>query len=283
MEFEIRSLQPADVEDAYAVALAAFADLRRRSGLAPETKPPSARGRLRFDHLLQTDPQGAWVALDADGDVAGCSLALLREGLWGLSLLVVRPDTQSSGIGRELLERAWRYGDGARGAVILASPDHRALRAYARLGLTLHPTVTAKGKPRRVAKPASVRPGEAGDRDLVVRVDRQVRGAAHFPDMESTFPGDFLVLPGRGYVAVREGDVRLLAATDEDAAVLLLQAALAAIGDKEATVQWITSAQSWAVAPCLDAGLDLHVNSGALFVGGDVGPFTPYLPNGAYL
>ena len=48
--------------------------------------------------------------------------AIVREGVWGLSLLVVRPDAQSSGAGRELLDRAYEYGDGARGRIVLASP-----------------------------------------------------------------------------------------------------------------------------------------------------------------
>ena len=76
--------------------------------------------------------------------------------------------------------------------------------------------------------------------------------------------------------------VRLLAATDEAAAVTLLHACLAAAGSGEASVEWITSAQGWAVAPCLDAGLELRLD-GAVFLDGDVGPFAPYLPSGAYL
>jgi hypothetical protein len=37
------------------------------------------------------------------------------------------------------------------------------------------------------------------------------------------------------------------------------------------------------VAPCLEAGLELRMDLGAVFLGGDVGPFVPYLPSGAYL
>lgn len=264
---------------------AAFGDLRRRRGAPPEPWPPVETGRLRFDHFLKTDPGGAWVAVDGHGTVVGAALALVREGLWGLSLLVVRPDAQSGGVGRRLLEQAWAYGEGTRGAVILASPDARALRAYARLGLTLHPTVTAKGRVPRLSPPGEVRPGGPDDWAFVASVDRKVRGAAREPDMAAltSVPNEFLVLPDGGYVVVRDGEVRLLAATDTDAATLLLRAAFAAAGDREVTVEWITGEQSWAVEPCLDAGLTLDLNAGAVFVGGDVGPFTPYLPNGAYL
>ena len=51
---------------------------------------------------------------------------------------------------------------------------------------------------------------------------------------------------------------------------------------EEIGVEWITSLQDWAIGPVLDAGLSLMVD-GAVFVRGDVGPFRPYLPSGAYL
>ena len=51
---------------------------------------------------------------------------------------------------------------------------------------------------------------------------------------------------------------------------------------EEIGVEWITSRQDWAIGPVLDAGLSL-TNDGAVFVRGDVGPFRPYLPSGAYL
>jgi GNAT superfamily N-acetyltransferase len=284
-EARIRPLEADEAEAAYSVMVAAFSELGERIGRPEQTWPPPSVGRLRIDQLLGTDPGGAWVAEDPQGRHVGCALALMREGLWGLSLLVVRPEAQSSGIGRRLLDRAWSYGEGARGAVILSSPDRRALRAYSRLGLALHPTVTAKGRPHRVTMPGDVRPGNQDDLELIAAVDRKVRGAAHGPDIEALLRAhsELLVLPGRGYVFLREGDVRLLGAIDEDSAILLLRAALAAIGDREATVDWITAGQQWAVRACLYAGLDIETLAGAVFLGGDVGPFSPYLPNGAYL
>ena len=52
---------------------------------------------------------------------------------------------------------------------------------------------------------------------------------------------------------------------------------------QRAVVEWITSAQGWAVDVCVEAGLELRTGAGAVFLGGDVGPFRPYLPSGAYL
>ena len=49
-----------------------------------------------------------------------------------------------------------------------------------------------------------------------------------------------------------------------------------------ATVSWLTGRQRWAVDVALEAGLQLKVEGG-LFLRGDTGPFSPYLPSGAYL
>src|SRR4051812_40356578 len=117
---------------------AAFADLSVRMGEPEEPAGPIEASRVRVARCLATDPGGSWVA-ERDGEVVGCALAIVREGVWGLSLLVVRPDAQSGGAGRELLARAFDHGRDARGWIVLASRDPRALRSYSRLGLTPHP------------------------------------------------------------------------------------------------------------------------------------------------
>jgi GNAT superfamily N-acetyltransferase len=280
----VRPLEADDIDPVLDLSVDAFQDLNRRLGDPPEPPGPIAAGRVRMRRLLATDPGGAWVA-ERQGRVVGCSLGILRDGVWGLSLLVVDPDAQSSGLGRELLARAWEYGRDARGWIVLASRDPRALRSYARLGLQLHPALAARGRPRRVSTPPGVRLGTLADLPLAVDVDLAVRGAAHGGDLVALLEsgGDLLVLPERGYAVVRDGAIRLLAARDEEGAVALLRGCLAAAGAREASVEWITSAQSWAVAPCLEAGLELRMDLGAVFLAGEVGPFAPYLPSGAYL
>ncbi len=275
-------------EDALAVHLLAartFADLAQRLHDPPSPPPRPEPALVRIHQLIERDPGGAWVT-ERDGELAGAALAIDRDGLWGLSLLVVDPAHQSAGIGRALLERSLGYaGGGRRGAVIVASPDARALRSYARAGFAAHPSFRAAGRPRGVERPAGVRDGDAGDLALAARVDVAVRGAPHGSDIEALLRADgrLLVAEDRGYAVVGSGGVRLLAALDEAAATDLLRAALAeAPSGEEVGVEWITSQQGWAIGPVLDAGLSL-TNDGAVFVRGDVGPFRPYLPSGAYL
>ena len=281
----IRPMLEDDVPAAHELNVATFEDFFVRRGRPPEPRPDPGLAHVRYRHLVRTDPGGAWVAEDEQG-LAACALALMREGVWGLSLLVVRPDQQSTGVGRAILARAHEYADGARGRIILASSDARALRSYARLGLALHPTVWGFGTPRGVSAPATVRRGGPDDIPLTEAVDRHVRGAAHGPDVGAwlEMQQSLLVAPDRGYAVMgADGELRVLAAFDDAAARDLLRAAMVHAGEHEVTIPWITSTQQWAVDVCLEAGLKLRTDSGAVFVAGDVGPFTPYLPSGAFL
>lgn len=280
---ELRQIRPDEWRVLHELAFAAFTDLERRHGEPPIDPPPDEVIERRFRRVIETDPGGAWLA-EEDGRVVGGGLAILREGVWGLSLLVVHPDAQSGGVGRALLERTLRYGDGARGGIIASSSDARALRAYARAGFTMHPAVQASGVPRELEVPAGVREGSTADLGLTEAVDRAVRGAAHGSDIEALLADSrMFVVEGRGYALARVDHLAVLAAIDVDAARDLLRAVLATVPDGESVrVEYLTAAQSWAVDVVLDAGLALGVHN-ALFLRGDVGPFHPYLPSGAYL
>ena len=277
-------MEDRDVAGVQAASVATFRDLEARFGDPPSPEPPFEQAAIRLRHLLATDPGGAWVA-ELGNQVAGCALALVREGIWGLSLLIVRPELQSAGVGRELLARARAHGDGARGMIILASRDARALRAYVGLGLDLHPAALAVGIPRAAAGPEDVRPAVPGDRPWMDPVGRAVRGAAHGDDIDAFARGGatVTVLPERGYAVARGSALKLLAARDEAAARTLLRAHLAAAAGTEATVEWLTSYQQWAIRECVDAGLRLDSAGGAVLTGGELGPMAPYLPSGAYL
>src|SRR5215208_7044032 len=182
---ELRPMRDPDVADVRELMIVSFSDLERRLH-EPESPPGDPEhAYLRIRHLIATDPGGAWVAADAGGRLTGAALAIVREGLWGLSLLVVHPDAQSGGVGSALLGRTLAYGAGAHGAVILASPDPRALRAYARAGFALHPAVRAGGTPRDLPPAPAVRAFHAGgDHPLAAAVDRAVRRAAHGDDID---------------------------------------------------------------------------------------------------
>ncbi|HVV75845.1 MAG TPA: GNAT family N-acetyltransferase [Mycobacteriales bacterium] len=282
----------ADVEETVRIQIDAFAALGRRRGDEPEaiTDRMLERARLRHDHFVTHDPDGAFVATIED-KVVGCALALRRERLWGLSLLVVAPATQSSGAGRKLLDAALAYGEGCARGVILSSSDPRAIRSYATSGFQLFPQVSASGSPAMAGRPTldrRVRTGSATDRELADDVDRDVRGAGRGPDHEvvAAVGAQMYVVDdarGRGYAYLRDGGVYLLAASDDATAAALLWRCLEHVHDTgtKATVDHITAEQQWAVEACFAARLKV-VPDGPVFWRGATPPCA-YLPSGAFL
>ena len=249
------------------------------------TPDEDRRQQLRHLHLMQTDPDGAWVAVE-DGRVLGGAVALIRDGIWGLSFLAVQPDVQARGIGRQLLARTLAYGDGARGRLILSSTDPKAMRRYARAGLDLRPSVAAAGIVDRSTLPAiPAAITESDDVEATAPISRFVRGATHHLDLPTMLQmGRRLLLRGdRAFAIVDDDCVKLLAARDEQAAVEILWAALAQTPNGGTVgIDFITADNQWAIQTVLAAGLALSPD-GPVFTAGDVGPMAPYIPSGAYL
>src|SRR5690349_2801234 len=247
------------------------------------------RAVRRLAHLQRTDPGGAWVA-EHDGALAGLALALVREGIWGLSLFGVVPALQGRGIGRRLLEASFEHGRDARGHLILSTESPAAMRRYARLGLDLRPCVAAAGvvDPHRLDRAAALDGIEdAGPAGIPVAdaIGRAVRGAGHGVDLPAALEdgGSLLLVEDRASALTREDRVMLVAGTDDEAATRALRAALASTPrGAGVTVDFLTAGQDWAVRACLDAGLALSPD-GPFFTGGELGPLRPYIPSGAYL
>jgi ribosomal protein S18 acetylase RimI-like enzyme len=278
---EVARLAPEDLDGAARVAI----DAMPSPGESPERRFERVRRRLAAG--CETDPEGVWVARE-EGRVAGFAMALTSDGLWVLAQLFVDPATQSRGLGRALLRRALGYAAGARGALITASDDARAIRLYGAAGFTPRPALSAHGPVDRRALPALelVRDGDLDDVDRTAAVDRAVRGGArthHIAQLVSSGDRLYLARGGRGYaVGTPHGRVVTLAAVDEEAARALLWRVLADVpADGNASLNGLTSAQEWAFDVALRAGLAIEPG-GPLFTRGRVGPLTPFLPSGAY-
>lgn len=305
---EIRPMAPGEVAACEQVWHEAQAHLRRSMHLPELEVTPArvARMRARIDHLRGTDPDGSYVA-EQGGRVVGVAQALVREGLWVLSLFGVAVGAQGSGLGRRLLDAALGCGDGMPG-LIFCSHDPRAMRLYTLAGFTLHPAVAAFGEvaasavdPVPVTPVTSHPPHLDAALDLVDEADRATRGASRRPDLEhllvSAAPPELLTHDERrGYVVADRTGPLALAAEDEGTATDLLLAALAwaasrardgadagvrEAGEPWVGVPWLTARQPWAVEACLRAGLRLHP-AGPVMVRGLPGLPIPYLPSGAY-
>jgi ribosomal protein S18 acetylase RimI-like enzyme len=241
----------------------------------------------RIAHLLQTDAAGAFAA-ERDGRLVGVAQALRREGLWCLSLLSVLPCAQSTGAGRALLERALGYGPPGEPGLIVSSNDPRALRLYGLSGFSLLPTFQAGGPVDRAALPRPhprIREGGQADLAALASISREIRGAAHTPELELALAAGarLLRLDDDGFALVFPGHgVWVLAARREPAATALLWHALELTGETDRPpLRWVTGAQGWAIDTALRAGLRLETY-GALAVRGRPGPLHPYIPSGPF-
>lgn len=284
-DFSVRPMAVEDVDAVMAVVTAANADQVAR-GVLPQPPPRTAeqtaairRANVRF---IERDGPGAWVAT-REGSVVGMAEAIRRDNFWGLSMLFVHPENQSRGVGRALLEATLGYAQGAGVRMIQSSPDPRAMRRYAKVGLAMHPTAEISGSPDRTSIPAGLpgRDGNADDLELVASVE-VVLGRSRTEDVAFGLElGDRLdvveVNGRRGWVLWQPGRLTMLGATDEGTAATLLWRYVAQTGDK-AVVFGLTAAQNWAFDVAHEARLTLRVD-GAMFINGMAVP-GPWIPSG---
>ncbi len=139
MNIVYRRGTPADSPQTFEVFRLSILDLGDRLGVMPISgggDPQVLRDLWRsrqplFEHLARTS-DNFWVADQAPGQIVGFARSILRDGARQLTEFFVRPDFQSKGVGRELLQRAFPADD-SRVRFILGTIDSRALRRYLRM------------------------------------------------------------------------------------------------------------------------------------------------------
>jgi GNAT superfamily N-acetyltransferase len=279
----VRPMAVDDVESAMAVVDASQAS---REPDRPRTPPTAAEwesarlGHLRF---VERDGPGAWVAQSEDR-LVGVAEAIRRDDFWGLSMLFVRPEFQSQGVGRMLLDAALVYASDTRVRMIQSSPDPRALRRYSLAGLPMHPTAKLGGEPDRRSIPHRLvgRSGSQEDLELISAVEQSL-GRSRTEDVAFALRDPLNNLeviddgPRRGWMLWNARHLVMLGATDNQTAVHLLWRYLAGV-EGEVSVHGLTSAQNWAFETAHAAHLALRIE-GAMFIDGMAVP-EPWVPSG---
>jgi GNAT superfamily N-acetyltransferase len=149
----IRRATPDDAETCHEILWESVTEFGARhgtplSGTAAEWWASSQRlQRFLADHAAEW-----WVAEDPDSDgLIGFARSIERGGLFELTEFFVRPSSQSRGVGRALIERAFPAGRGDIRSII-ATTDVRALsRYYAADTMARFPILTLGGVPARAA------------------------------------------------------------------------------------------------------------------------------------
>ena len=285
----IRPLRDDDAEPAAEVWLEAFGRLLAPVAPVDPAEPldPAeiTRTAQRYRHLITTDPGGSFVAVE-DGSIVGLAASLVRGDTFVLSNLAVRPDHQSGGIGRQLLELALAAGATAPTGVIFSSSDPRAVHRYIRAGFAVHPAMGATGRPdgRAVESPLRAATASLADRAEIDRVDLAVHGRTRRVDLEFLLgTGSECYLDGEGaYAVVSSGRLTWLAATDERLGRRALAALLSgSVTGAPLSAMWMTAEMQWAFLAATDAGAELG-SRGSVMVRGRPNHRGAYVPNGVF-
>jgi ribosomal protein S18 acetylase RimI-like enzyme len=154
----LRRGTPDDVHPAFELSMAAMGDLFARQGNEFVLDPDAFWLQLQpiLEHVAATAAEW-WVAVDESDDaIVGYARSVERGGLFELTELFVRPDRQSAGLGRQLIDRAFPAGRGDV-RVLIATTDVRAIARYYAAGTVARfPIASMSGRPR---------PPESGDAD----------------------------------------------------------------------------------------------------------------------
>lgn len=256
----------------------------------PDVPPETASLIRLYAHLQSTDPERFVVATlpaaEPGGEerVVAFAAALMRERLWFLSMLFVRPELQGAGLGRALLSRV-APGDGQASfrstATDSAQPISNAL--YASEGIVPRvPLLNLIGLPQDPGAFGSLpsgivplafadlagRPGSDGHQQLaddVDALDREVLGVAHPADhrflrQESRtgwlYRGPDDAVLGYGY-ATEAGRIGPVAVRDPELLAPILGHLSSAITPRGAFALWLPGTADRAIVPALRAGFRL--------------------------
>ncbi len=257
--------------------------------------PPETASLLRlYAHLQSTDPERFVVATmpateNAGGDGGGerivaFAAALMRERLWFLSMLFVRPGLQGAGLGRALLARvAPADGEASYRATATDSAQPISNALYASAGMVPRiPLLNLIGLPQDTEAfgtlPSGVVPipfmdvvdeaGGEGHRRLASTVDaldREVLGVAHPADhrflrQESRtgwlYRGPDGAAVGYGY-ATEAGRIGPVAVRDPALLAPILGHLSSAVTPRGAFALWLPGTADRAVVPALQSGFRL--------------------------
>jgi GNAT superfamily N-acetyltransferase len=129
----IRPATPDDVEHLARIfdASAGWLNERYRPDSDRPFPPAAGRNLLYEQHLLDTG--GVFIA--EDPEPVGFSAAIVREGVWFLSLLWVLPDHHGAGAGSTLLDETLAWGRSAKIFSVVASPYPVAQLIYLRASM----------------------------------------------------------------------------------------------------------------------------------------------------
>ena len=284
-----RPVRPDELAECAEVWRDSINDYTRRLN-QPDVPPETASLIRLYAHLQATDPERFVVATTpredgADERIVGFAAALMRERLWFLSMLFVRPELQAAGLGRALLSRvAPAEGEASFRSTATDSAQPISNALYASEGIVPRvPLLNLIGLPQQPdafgALPSGITPvafadiaggtgpGEGHERlaGEVDALDREVLGVAHPADhrflrQESRtgwlYHGPDGAVVAYGY-ATEAGRIGPIAVRDPELLAPILGHLSSAVTPRGAFALWLPGTADRAIVPALRAGFRL--------------------------
>ena len=181
-EIRIRRTKFTDLLDAFKLVIGTANHLRKRSGMDSL--------HFRIDgpyplmvHLLKTDPEGSFVAVNNQNVIIGFTMSQMRDGEWYLAYLFVNPAYQSTGIGQKLLAKAMKYGTDcgcSRRALATFSYNPNAVALYSKYGMSPQRPIVAMIKSDQSSNMRSLKPSSKRLSAEVIKDHRYVNRLTSF-------------------------------------------------------------------------------------------------------
>jgi GNAT superfamily N-acetyltransferase len=128
---------------------ASVTDLGRRQGTPLEGRATDWWASSEPIHRLLAQIAAEWWVAEetGSGQLVGFARSIERDGLFELTEFFVRPDVQSQGVGKALLERAFPAGRGTVRSIVATSDVRAQARYYAAGTVARFPLFTLGGAP----------------------------------------------------------------------------------------------------------------------------------------
>ena len=231
----LREVEPGDAESCAQICFDAFGSFHDHHRFPRDFPVLEAAAQLMGMFIPHPTIWG--VVAETDGKVVGSNFLDERDPIRGVGPITVDPQTQDTGIGRQLMTAVIERGEGAPGIRLLQdSFNLRSLSLYESLGFDVkEPVAVISGQPRSASAEAiEVRPLTDDDLEQCGDLCKRVHGFERTNELRDAIQG---LAP---FVAVRDASVVAYASSvtfwplnhgvaesDDDMQALLLGAAAA--------------------------------------------------------
>ncbi|KTD39387.1 Acetyltransferase (GNAT) family protein [Legionella nautarum] len=189
MSLIIRAATPEDINACGEIIHKAFTNIATTHKFSPDFSNLEAAKFVAQTNI--EDPLTFSVVAERNGKILGSNFLDKRDGIYGVGPISVDIDTQSSGVGRQLMQAVLKEGREARGIRLVQDAFNMAsMSLYSSLGFDIRePLLTMKGKPKsEPLAEVEVRPFIMNDLEECASLCKKVLGFDRSQALQKALP-----------------------------------------------------------------------------------------------